>query len=104
MLIEFELTMPDCGSWNGKWSDAKNLHALIRNYKKEDIKKYEIKNKLEKEYYYNWDDGWCACVRVKQIDSKRAKYIREHTKGFHSYDWMIDSILKYNEITTKDIK
>lgn len=29
-MIVFELTMPHCGSWNGKWSQADRLHIRTK--------------------------------------------------------------------------
>ena len=92
--------MPNCGSWNGKWSGQDSLYSRVRKFNKKDCDKFKIKEKLNNSFSYRWDDGWCALVEVKSIDSKEANQIRKLTKGFYGYDWMIDSILDFGYITT----
>lgn len=98
MIVVFELNMPRCGSWNGQWSGQGQMYARVKSARSK-----ELADKLKKivktgSYRYAWDDGWCARVDVRQIDSKEAAKIRRTSKGFCGYDWMIDSILKHGEI------
>ena len=75
-MIIFELTMPNRGSWNGKWSQENNRHIIIKNerYFPKDI----INNILEKrDFYYRWDDGWTACVSVSKINYKDANKLKK---------------------------
>ena len=97
MLIEFRLTMPNVGSWNGKWTGESNYYAVVRMFTKNDAEKTDRILK-EKSYYYNFGDGWGADVSIRIVDSKESARIRKISKGFQRYDWMIDSILRYNEI------
>jgi hypothetical protein len=90
--------MPNCGSWNNRWSGEGRLYARVRSITKDMQNKYNIKEKLDKGYYYNFGDGWGANISVEQIDSKAANKLRKNSKGFCGYDWMIDSILKNNKI------
>lgn len=100
MLVSFRLTMPNRGSWNGKWSGESTMYARVEKFSKSDIIDYKINEKINKDFYYTWDDGWSACVDVMRVDSKEAKNIRKYSKGFCGYDWMIDSILKLGYINT----
>lgn len=96
-MIIFELTMPNRGSWNGKWSQENDRHIIIKNerYFQKDI----INNILEKrDFYYRWDDGWTACVSVSKINYKDANKLKKISCGFCGYDWMVSSILNYGEI------
>lgn len=90
MNLIFILTMPNNNSWNGKWSGAGNLYALIRPVTK---KKAEALN--GKTFSYNFGDGWRASVQVfaprDRIDTTQT---RRNSKGFCGYDWMVDSILR----------
>lgn len=100
-MIIFELTMPNRGSWNGKWSQENNRHIIIKNerYFPKDI----INNILEKrDFYYRWDDGWTACVSVSKINYKDANKLKKISCGFCGYDWMVSSILNYGEIRKPD--
>jgi len=94
MLIAFVLTMPNVGSWNGKWSGESNYYARVRKYPLEVGKK--IIN--QRSYYYSWNDGWGANIEAKRVDSKEAQIIRKKSKGFYGYEWMIDSIEKNGKI------
>ena len=33
MILSFTLSMPNIGSWNGKWTGSKNLYARAINVK-----------------------------------------------------------------------
>ena len=94
-MIVFELTMPNKGSWNGKWS--KEGTCFARTYKQSEVPK-EYWNK---DFYYRWDDGWTACVSVKQMPASEARKIERRSKGFCGYDWMIRSIIECGQILTE---
>ena len=91
-MIIFTLSMPNRGSWNGRWSGEDRVYARI--FHNNDVPK----DIIGKDFYYNWDDGWCACVSVTKVDSKEAAKIRKKSAGFCGYDWMIRSIIKNREI------
>lgn len=98
MLIEFRLSMPNVGSWNGKWSGESNYYAKIidfRGKKKEERAEELLKNSS---YYYSFGDGWGMNISLTKIDSKEAAKIRKKIRGFCSYDWAIDSIIEYGKI------
>lgn len=95
MLVVFELSMPKRASWDGKWSgDGKPLY-VIRNIQP------SLANQIVDRYYkYDFGDGWMAEVYVTRIAGKHAEHIRRITEGFHGYEWMIESIIKYGNIRT----
>lgn len=98
MILSFELSMPSNNSWNGKWTGEENFYAVTRTYtgKAQQEKAEEI---LEKgSFYYDFGDGWCACVSVRCVDVKEARRINKKTRGFCGYDWMIRSINDHLDI------
>ena len=99
MILVFELTMPNCGSWNGKWSGAGNYYAKTRNFGSSQKAKARCEKILEKpSHYYRWDDGWGASVNIRAVDGNESRSINKRSKGFCGYEWMIDSILEYGAI------
>ena len=87
MRLVAELTMPNCGSWNGKWSVEKNKHTVAINVSPKSAEK------LIGNYYYRWDDGWGANVEIRKPQKG------ERTSGdFAGYRWMINSIRTHGEI------
>jgi hypothetical protein len=105
MLVSFQLTMPNVGSWNGKWSGANKKYYRVQNISKTWIKKQEhFKDLLEKgrdSWHHSWNDGWGANVTVEIIDATEAKKRRKESAGFCGYEWMIDNI-KYYGSTVKN--
>lgn len=91
--------MPGVGSWNGKWTGEDRVHAVVKNVgaSKKAKEKY---TKLLGDYLYRWEDGWCARISVKEVDSAQARTLRKKSSGFCGYDWMINSIIDYGEIKT----
>lgn len=85
--IIFELSMPSNNSWNGKWSGAKNKYTVAKRLTDKTAKS------LKERYYYNFGDGWMACISVR-----KAKPREKVTNKFCGYNWMIDSILYNGEI------
>jgi|688.fasta_scaffold1206191_1 hypothetical protein len=98
MLLAFYLDMPQCGSWNGKWSGRQKKYVLVKDFKTHDQIE-NAKNILKVGYYnYSWSDGWCAGVTVEEVDAKTAKKIRRESDGFCGYNWMVDTICNYGKI------
>ena len=94
--VAFILTMPNVGSWNGKWSGESNLYAVVKKFggKKGAARAESLKG----DYYYNFGDGWGANVEAKPIDGVTARKMKKASKGFCGYEWMIESILEYGKI------
>lgn len=94
MILCFELSMPNVGSWNGKWTGANEYYAHVVNFGKTKKRIAKAKEILSKKYFhYNFGDGWSAGISVKQIDSKQSAKIRRKSAGFCGYEWMVDSII-----------
>ena len=94
-MISFELSMPNKGSWDGKWSREGQL--FVRTRRERDVPK-EYWNKS---FFYRWDDGWTACVTTTRVSCAEAKKLDRKSKGFCGYDWMIASIIRHGAIGTE---
>lgn len=95
-MIVFKLTMPGVGSWNGKWSQEGQL--FVRTRRERDVPK-EL---WDKDFFYRWSDGWCACVSVTRMPAAEARKLERKSKGFCGYDWMIRSIIKHGDIRVEE--
>lgn len=89
--VEFRLTMPGVGSWNGRWSGESRDFLLWRTLTDEEMKAAGMENAVGS-WRYAWDDGWCAGVsaRIMERGERRAK-----SAGFSGYEWMVKNILKH---------
>lgn len=107
MKVSFELTMPNLGSWNGKWSGADKKYYVIRTLRAKEGKEFLtsiMSGKNSNSFHYNFGgDGWSANIHVEIVDAKEALKRTKLSKGFYAYDWMIDSIIKCGFITTNKI-
>lgn len=91
MRLEFRLSMPGRGSWNGGWSGENRNYTIVRSYGDQAAAKIL----RERSYHYSWPDGWGARVDVRVLNKgERSK----KSDGFHGYDWMIDSIERFGKI------
>ena len=65
--------------------------------------KYVPKDRIGKSYYYNFGDGWCACVDVMKLSGNSSEYRKmvRNNRGFCGYGWMVDSIIHNDEIKYK---
>lgn len=97
-MLAFTLTMPNRGSWNGRWSGENNLYAVVKKFPNSK-KAWERVQKLSGEsFYYRWEDGWGANIAVQEVDALTARKLRKQSRGFCGYEWMIQSILDYGAI------
>lgn len=103
MILSFELTMPNVGSWNGKWTGSSDPHFIFRKVPKKVGEKL-LDGKEQQNYYYNFGDGWGANIEVKVIDAKTKNKLSKINKGFYGYDWMVDSILKNDKIISSNVQ
>ena len=94
----FTLSMPNVGSWNGKWTGAGDLHCIVRTYPEKSALLPNIEAKPS--HYYNFGDGWGASVLIAKIDGKQAAKYRKKSKGFCGYDWMVNEIESFGRIKT----
>lgn len=99
MTLVFELSMPNRGSWNGRWSGEGRCYCIVKNFGSSKKAKARCEKLLEKRsWYYRWDDGWGASVSVKAVDPATARKYRKNSMGFCGYDWMVTSILAHGAI------
>lgn len=99
MLVAFELSMPNKGSWNNQWSGEGRPYVRVRNISKKLAGECAIEEIIRiGTYTYRWEDGWCAAVSVRKVDSREAAKLRKQSVGFCGYDWMIDSIIQNGDI------
>ena len=96
MIICFKLTMPNRASWNGHWSGENDVHVITKTDRQ--IGKKRCKELDGRDFFYRWDDGWCACISCQIIDRKEYMKLRNKNRGFCGYDWMVRSIIAFDEI------
>lgn len=97
MILSFELTMPNIGSWNGKWTGQGSKYYRHRNISKQQAEKI-MQGKEYNSWYYNFGDGWGASVSVTKVLAGERNKRERISNGFAGYDWMIDEILKHGRI------
>ena len=90
MIIRFELTMPNVGSWNGVDTGRKAGCFIFRKVPKKTADELDGKS-----FWYDFGDGWGANVTT-------TKNRRSKSAGFRGYDWMVDEILYHGKILTRD--
>ena len=88
LIVIFELTMPNVGSWNGQWSGKDKKYTVKRKLPK------DKKHLIGKSFYYNFGDGWGASVFCRLANREKP------TNIFCGYEWMVASIIK-NECIKK---
>jgi len=97
-MVVFELSMPNIGSWNNKWTGNNKKHIRCK-------KECEVpKDLIGKNFYYSWSDGWTACITVRKVNCKEARKLLKLSSGFCGYDWMISSIIQNGCITINNDK
>lgn len=101
MLIKFTLSMPNIGSWNGRWSGENNLYARVISFKGKEKEALAIELLNKGYFHYDFEDGWSMAISLEKIDSREATKVRRYSKGFCGYDWAIDSIIKNQKIITE---
>ncbi len=88
--VEFKLTMPGRNSWDGQWSGESRNYTLVRDL--DEAKAAQIDGRS---WSYGWPDGWRAEVSARVV--QEAEELKP-SHGFHGYDWMVASILRYDKI------
>lgn len=88
--VEFKLAMPNRASWDGKWSGDDRNYTLVQELDDDQASQIDGRS-----WSYSWPDGWRAEI------SARISHVEETIKpshGFHGYDWMVASILRWGKI------
>ena len=93
VLVAFDLMMPGCGSWDGRWSAAAGEHVLVRR-----IARATADALAGESYGYCWSDGWRASISCRVVDVREARRLRLRSAGFCGYDWMVESIIAHGAI------
>jgi len=101
--IAFILSMPNVGSWDGKWTGEGDFHCLVRSYTHtKESPNSEYLNVISKtSHYYSFEDGWGASVRTEEIKGNQISKYKRLSKGFHGYNWMVDEIEEHGRILTR---
>ena len=82
--------MPGKASWDGKWSGDERNFTLLRDVDD------ELGLKLDdRSWSYGWPDGWRAEITARVVHDRETL---KPSHGFHGYDWMVASILRYGKI------
>lgn len=97
VFLLFELTMPNNGSWNNKWSGENDNHYLIKRVSYKAFVEHYAEY-AGKSWYYRWSDGWTACITCEALNSKEIVPYRKKAGNFCGYDWMVSSIMQCGEI------
>lgn len=98
MILAFHLSMPNCASWNGRWSGKGRKYVIVKTFrtKKAIAKATTIRDKGY--YHYSWSDGWGAGITVKEVEKGEAAKLRKESQGFAGYNWMVDTICDYGKL------
>lgn len=97
MILAFHLSMPNCASWNGRWSGEGRKYVIVKTFRSKKAIEKAIKIRDTGYYHYSWPDGWGAGITVKEVDSSQAKKLRRESHGFAGYDWMVRTICDYGQ-------
>lgn len=88
--VEFKLAMPHRGSWDNRWSGESRNYTLVQDIDEEKSARLDGRS-----WSYSWPDGWRAEISARIVPAGEE---REPSHGFHGYDWMVASILRYGKI------
>ena len=99
--LSFELTMPNVGSWNGKWTGSGKKYFVVKSVADRYFGSTVLPlldGHASRSWYYDFGDGWGANVKMEAVTSAEARARRKVSAGFCGYEWMVDSILAFGDI------
>lgn len=97
--IVYILTMPNIGSWDGKFSGEGRLNCVVKSYNKDSSIPEKVLS-MKYGFHYNFGDGWAANITAKEITVKEKSKYKKESKGFYGYEWMITEIEDCGRIKT----
>lgn len=62
------------------------------------MKEKEWQKYAGRSWYYNFGDGWGANISASVNDAYTTRSLKRKNGGFCGYNWMVDSIIAYDEI------
>jgi len=99
MMLCFELSMPNRGSWNGAWTGDDHCYAQLVSLGRGRKAAEHAAALLAKGCWrYDFGDGWTAGIKVREVSGREITKIRRRSRGFCGYGWMVDSIIRRGEI------
>ena len=110
MKLCFTLTMPNTPSANGKWSGDGELFAKVVAFVSAKDKERAAEIIKNAPYFHKWSDGWGANVGVREVSNAEAAKLKQKSKGFWGYDWMVTNIIdhgspyKKNKVISDDVQ
>ena len=98
MTLLFTLSMPNRGSWNGRWSGEDKFYGKFLSFTstKGKVKARELLSAGS--WHFSWGDGWGATITVRELEKADVRRFKRNSAGFCGYDWMVDSIIACGEI------
>jgi hypothetical protein len=100
--IAYTLSMPNVGSWNGKWTGAAKVYIRVRTYSDKDARVIRVLGRKYPSAYYDFGDGWGASIAIEKVDGKEKIKRNKRSAGFCGYEWMIDSLEEFGDIRIKE--
>ena len=88
--VEFKLSMPSRGSWNGGWSGAEKNYTIVKRLT--DATADALLSKGS--WFHRLDDSWCAQVSAREI--RKGERLKK-SDGFSGYDWMVVNIIDHGD-------
>ena len=92
VLVEFSLSMPRAGSWDGKWSGDGQRYTRIHPLPHASATSLDGRT-----WTHSFGDGWIAAVSARIIPKGERP---GKSAGFQGYDWMVESIIRDGMILT----
>lgn len=86
-------------NWNTRYYSGGNDRnfSILRVWNATETKKLGLVDKC-KGYHYNFGDGWALNVELRKCSNSELKQYKKECNPYHSYQWMVDSILKFGKI------